>query len=91
MEEDLGVNEVVRGVQRRRVQRAPAEAAPEGLPSRRLWENQPFDGRHKPLWGTSKREEAVAQSGNGEQVGNRHSVLGMLMEVLRKTGGGGRL
>lgn len=51
MQQDLGVNQVVGGVEGHRVQRPPVDTAAECWPPSRLGENQPLDGRHKALAG----------------------------------------
>lgn len=66
-QQDVGVNEVVRGIQRHRVQGPATDIASEGSLACSLWEHQPSDGGHK----------ALGRQGNPDNYGTgcRSSVL----------------
>lgn len=50
-QQDVGVNEVVRGIKRHRVQGPSTDIASKGSLTCSLREHQPSDGRHKALVG----------------------------------------
>lgn len=55
-QQDVGVDEVVRRIQRHRVQGPATDVVPEGSLACSLREHQPSDGRHKALGETGESQ-----------------------------------